>query len=451
MKRYWAVFVAVLLVSGMASGEQLKFKDLPDDHWAASSVYDLVKLGVTKGYPDGTFRGAGKITRFETAVFLSKFAKAIGAEDLKGDLKKIKDDISRLKKGGEGVGLSGSYQADWLLANLLSGGARGAIGRYRLILTSAHEFGDGVNVIVNLDTMDYGWGSTAGGVLGTELFGIESNLRLDLGWETPVNLKLTYGSGVVQHTDATGVVPSETGQVYKRPDTAILASTRLWGADVSAGYIALTQTAAGRLTTSKITGKVGVPLFTSMKLEVSGDYLSSGFISSTPRDVRANIALSAPLSDKIKASGKVGLAGASSSNIMVAGGVALEDVWETGTVINLNLVKVGSLYITQAFAADEFDFAGLDSFDRPLINSTVNIGGKIVQLLSEDIKLVGKGDYRLNADYGFAAPGGRLTAQGGVSYTIAPNTVFDAMYRLHNDRATGNVSDIAALGLLYNF
>ncbi len=47
-----------------------KFSDVPDDHWAARSIYNVVRLGVTRGYPDGTFRGNLTINRYELMVFL---------------------------------------------------------------------------------------------------------------------------------------------------------------------------------------------------------------------------------------------------------------------------------------------------------------------------------------------------------------------------------------------
>jgi len=55
----------------------LTFKDMKSDHWAAPAVYDLVKRGITDGFPDGTFRGNEDLTRYQTAVFLYKMANSI--------------------------------------------------------------------------------------------------------------------------------------------------------------------------------------------------------------------------------------------------------------------------------------------------------------------------------------------------------------------------------------
>lgn len=475
MRRYLALFVAFAVTMAIAtvSLAQVKFKDVPDTHWAASSVYDLVKMGVTKGYPDGTFRGKKQITRYETAIFLAKLAKAIGSGggvDVTSDIRALKKDIAALKMRktpvGGGMPISGGYMASWKFGNLLAeaGGIRGAVADYRLKLSATQDVGEGANVVINLDTMDYGFmdsdpTTSTGGNLATELLDIESNLLLDLyalGLENPVALKLTYGPGAQQHADPTRVLPSEVGVTYIRPYTGVVASTSLWGMDVSGGYIAKKQSTAGRIQTSQITGTVGyafegVPMVDTLKLEASGDYISAGQFSSSSRDMRAKIAMAAPLAEKVSASGTFGYGGSGQKNWMVAGEVTLNDVWNTGTITNIRVSKIGSDYIADTFAAECFDLAGFDSFNRPLEEGTVNLGGEIVQKVSDDVKLIGKGDIRLAGDYQYEAPKGRLTAEGGISYAVAPNTSLDAMYRLHQDKLTGDTSDVVALGLMYNF
>ena len=75
--------IILLLVWGLSlllisiTYAQVKFKDMPDDHWAARSVYNMVRLGVTRGYPDGTFRGEEKISRYDLMVYLSNLEIAM--------------------------------------------------------------------------------------------------------------------------------------------------------------------------------------------------------------------------------------------------------------------------------------------------------------------------------------------------------------------------------------
>lgn len=448
----------------------VKLKDVPDDHWAASAVYDLVKLGVTKGYPDGTFRGNKPITRYETAIFLSKLAKAIGSEDIKADIKTLKDQIADMKKGKDEIKVSGNYEGSWKFGNIMAteGAPRGGVANYRLILAAEKELGVSSNVKINLDTMDYGYFNDGtnylpgNGLLASELLDVESNLKLDLSelfWENPVDLKLTYGPGAKPHgSDPTRVFPSEVGVTYYRPDTGVLAATKLFGMDVSGGYYSVqgnTYEVTGKINTSWITGTLGYTfdrfvVLNSLRFDLSGDYISRGLFSSSDRSVKAKVGLSFPMGEKVKASTTVGV-GRKSSQMMVAGALSLNDIWDTGTVVTVNAAKVGSEYIDSRFAGEQFDLAGYDNFIRPYENATVNFGGELTQAVSDRAKLVGKGDIRLSSDYKYDGPRARLTAQGGVSYNIAPNVNLDAAYRVHQDKGTGDTSDMAAFGLIYRF
>jgi hypothetical protein len=473
MKKFLALFVAcaVTMAIALPATAQMKFKDVPDSHWAASAVYDLVKLGVTQGYPDGTFRGKRNISRYETAILISKLAKAVGASsDVKRKLDALQADVAALKRrpAGGGMGLSGAYLASWKAGNLLTekGGIRGKAASYRLKLSSAQDLGNGADVIINLDTMDYGYmddGATiTGGILTTQLLDIESNLNLDLaalGLVDPVALKVTYGPGNKVHAaDPTGSFPSEVGVTYMRPDTAIIGSTQILGLDVSGGYVAEAKDSDGKVDVGVLTSTVGmdfqgVPLVNTLRVDLTGDYVSTGVLSSDTRDIRASIGLAAPLGEKVKASGTIGIGASETKSWMVKGAVELDDVLDTGTVAVVRVSKVGSKFISSnaLLGAAEWDYAGFDTFNRALTPGTVNLGGEVVQNVSDDVKLVGKGEVRLNGDYQYKAPNGALTAQGGVSYAVAPNTTLDATYRIFQSKATNDTSDIAALGLLYEF
>jgi len=462
MKKALLILMVLILLAFSALAQTLKLKDVPDDHWAASAVYDLVKMGITKGYPDGTFRGGKPITRYETAIFLSKLAKAIAGEDIKTDIKSLKDQVLELKKEtAKGKSLfSGNYLSSWKAGNLLAarGNSSGAVGSYRLILSSHQGIGDAASVKINLDTMDYGYfddGSATKvgrGLLASELLDVESNLKLDLA--RPVDLKITYGPGPKQHTtDPTGVMTSEVGVTYVRPNTGIQISTKLSGADISLGYFSLQGPSfdmSGKVNTSQLTGSVALnlPIF---KVALTGDYISHGLFSSDSRDLRAKVDLTAPLGEKIEAQGTVGLGGKEKSSMMVSGSLALNDLWDTGTVAIIRMAKIGASYIDPAFANEEFYFAGYDSFNRPLVGGTVQLGGVLTQAVSDKVKIIGKGDMRLSGDYKYEGANARLTAEGGISYNIAPNANLDAAYRVNQDKGAGDTTDVAALGLLYRF
>lgn len=462
----WPVFAQ----SEEAVAPSLRLKDVPADHWAASAVYDLVRLGVTKGYPDGTFRGDRQINRFETAIFLSKLAKALGGEELKVELKLLRDQIADLKKPQNQLVVAGTYHGDWKLANLLSttGGSRTGLADYRLIVKTTKDLGEGADLKINLDTMDYGYfddGSAAvpgRGLLASEMFDLESNLLLDLSdwnFKSPVHLKLTYGPGPKQHaSDPTGVYPSEVGVTYLRPNTGLEAKTEIFGTNVTTGFYSRqsrTLDLSGRVKTGWLTGAVSYKfdrflLVRDLKVDLTGDYISRGLLSSSDRSIKAKIDLLAPFGEKAQAQTTVGL-GRSSSQMMVAGSLSLNDPWETGTVLMAKAVKVGSAYIDGRFAGEQFDLAGYDNFDRPLENGTVNFGGQLVQSVSDKVKLIGKGDVRLNGDFKYEGSRAQATGQGGISYNIAPQVNFDAAYRVFQDKSSGDTSDLAAVGLLYRF
>ena len=463
--RYLIVFILSLLLVSQEAAAEFKLKDLPDDHWAAAAVYDLVRLGVTKGYPDGTYRGGKPITRYETAIFLSKLAKAIGGTDLKTEIKSLRDQIVELKKDPRRLALGGSYLGAWRTSNLMStsGGGRSLVTNYRLVLVGQQELADNAKVKVTLDTMDYGFlndGTTASasrGLLASGLLALESELKVDLA-NLPVNLKVTYGSGPKQHSaDPTNALASEVGLTYVRPNTGVQASTKVSGADVSLGYYSLQSDVldtSGKINTGQISGSIGFNLPAALKfvnVALSGDYISRGLFSSTNRDVRATVNLLAPFSDKVQATAAVGLAGRRSGEMMIGGGLNLNDLWDTGTVVAIRLAKIGSEYISPGFSAEEFYFAGYDNFNRPLIGGTVQVGGALTQTVNDRVMLSGKGDLRLAGNYQYVGSNARFTAEGGISYNLAPNTNLDAAYRVHQDKGTDDTSDLATLGLQYKF
>ena len=48
------------------------FTDLSKSHWAYSVIQDMTKEKVLNGYPDGSFKPNGKVTRAEFATALSR-------------------------------------------------------------------------------------------------------------------------------------------------------------------------------------------------------------------------------------------------------------------------------------------------------------------------------------------------------------------------------------------
>ena len=462
------LFLSLILIlfacSALAqeTASPIKFKDLPDDHWAASAVYDLVKMGVTKGYPDGTYRGNKPITRYETAIFLSKLAKSIDSEDLKAEIKAIRDQLVDLQQDKGKFKVTGDYLGEWKYGNMLTtqASSRGAVADYRLVMTATKEFDDNANLKINLDTMDFGYFNDetnrfpGNGLLATELLDVESNLKVD-----NVKLQLTVGPGPKQHAaDPTGSFPSEIGRVYVRPETGIKAVTNVLGLDISGGFYSLQGTtldASGKVDMGLLTGTLSYTFnkflaLNALKVDLTGDYMSKGLLTSTDRTVRARVGLFAPLHEKVEVAGSVGI-GQRTSQMMAMGSLSLKDIWDTGTVITINAAKLGSQYADERYLGEWIGLAGVDKFERPLENGTVNFGGELVQQMSDRAKFIGRGDIRLASDYKYEGPKARLTAEGGISYNIASNVDLGATYRIYHDKGIGDSSDLASVGLLYKF
>ncbi len=58
---------ALALAAGSAVAQSAPPSDVPRDHWAFPAVENLYRLGILKGYPDGSFKGSRPVSRFELA------------------------------------------------------------------------------------------------------------------------------------------------------------------------------------------------------------------------------------------------------------------------------------------------------------------------------------------------------------------------------------------------
>ena len=67
-----AFFLAARLGTVSAGSVEASFEDVPKDHWAYSTVQQLVDDGVVTGYPDGEFKGDHLITRYEMSMVVAK-------------------------------------------------------------------------------------------------------------------------------------------------------------------------------------------------------------------------------------------------------------------------------------------------------------------------------------------------------------------------------------------
>lgn len=63
--------IGTLLISPKPEEQKISFTDVPEDAAYKDAVYKLVENGVLNGYPDGTFRPAGNLTRAELCKMIN--------------------------------------------------------------------------------------------------------------------------------------------------------------------------------------------------------------------------------------------------------------------------------------------------------------------------------------------------------------------------------------------
>ncbi|WP_204603745.1 S-layer homology domain-containing protein [Cohnella boryungensis] len=110
--------MASLLVRVHEAGQNsaIAFPDVPGKYWAYENVMDVQRMGLMKGYPNGTFKPENKITRAEMAVIVKQWLKlndaaTTNAKDTKGHW--AEQTIARVMKSGVMTGYpDGSFKPD---------------------------------------------------------------------------------------------------------------------------------------------------------------------------------------------------------------------------------------------------------------------------------------------------------------------------------------------------
>ncbi|MBC7082933.1 MAG: S-layer homology domain-containing protein [Firmicutes bacterium] len=92
MKRYMPIALAAVLVLALAVPTAAgPFADVPENHWAYEAVKQLAAYGLVEGFPDGTFRGAEPMTRYQMAMVIARLLVSLDAQ--------IKAEIEAAKAG----------------------------------------------------------------------------------------------------------------------------------------------------------------------------------------------------------------------------------------------------------------------------------------------------------------------------------------------------------------
>ncbi len=71
------LLIAILAILATAGFSQEAFPDIPAGHWAGDAVTRIADLGIVIGFPDGTYRGNENVTRYQTALIISRLLDVI--------------------------------------------------------------------------------------------------------------------------------------------------------------------------------------------------------------------------------------------------------------------------------------------------------------------------------------------------------------------------------------
>jgi len=392
---------------------QVKFKDMPEKHWAQSAVYDLVKRGITNGFPDGTYQGMRNMTRYEMAAFLSKIEEKgtnmAAVEKLTAELKTELQTVKYELENPDNPKISARFEERLRLCNisLNNDGPHGPRLDYRLKLSAEKNFSPTRTLKINLDTMDSGFnGGTPD--LAMKLIDIEGKIKAGIFY-----LKAAAGPGTVYHAETGGTIPSDNYYVYDRSKPSVSVSTSLKNFDLALAYVARKVQPWGTVEVSEITGTVAytynaLPVFGKTKLALTPRFLSSG----SDKDTRAEIMItSAPLP---VLSGEL-LYGIGNTN-SASGSYAKAAVTysNSNTKLCLNAHKVGSVYRQ---AIDKYEFISLNNFNKLILDGSVDVGLEFIQKLNNVLKLRFTSDAALASDlkYGTDHPGTSITNELALS------------------------------------
>lgn len=429
------------------------FSDLPRTHWAAGSVYPLVKEGLVSGYPDGTFRGKKLIDRYGMASFA---AKLLGYSDAKlrdSEIKQIRV-IRELWTDAEGryaeltdgyfIQVHGSYEQRFRYGNaLVDGTYRGALQTDgRLKLTLAKKLSKEVSLVVRLDTMDSLFNTTADRDRTALLWEAEAVGAFNWGLPKPLEVKFLMGPGSVTHTYGTAgfFFPSDYKIKYDKVRPSIYLSTDISSARVTAAYIArglvTLGNGSGEIKVDQLRAKVQlgkIPLPWLGILEVQGrvdQFLGNAidYNSITARMVALGLALKP--NPAIEFSLETGCGSRNSEGWAFDARVNYKDAMSTGTEMYFRSQKVGSLYRNPVLASELGSIVPYDIYEREIVNGTTDMSLVFRQALWVPLKFYAQMDkvYQGNMNYGSAFTDTNQTIESGLNIALPHDLGLDLFY-----------------------
>jgi hypothetical protein len=465
-----------------------EFVDVPEDHWAKGAVYDLVKLGITQGYPDGTFRGGKRISRYEMAMFISRMSGLISQmmEDvalvrkkeyeekyepkLRAALDEIRMEIELLKEPEVPRPEFGYFSGRLKAANFTSiGGAYStretAVGPgldWRLKMSFEGGVNEWLYGEANFDTMDVGWGGSADRRLVTSMIDVSG--RAKTPWDD-ISIIFTVGPGPIVHNEVSdSAFRSDNGVAFMRPQNSFGVEGNFRGADWLVGYSTTRISQSGEVDVSNYKMKYGYDFDEDISfLAVDEIYATLDY------NVRGGLDPAEALKEKLnfKFSPKWGFSlsvGAGLSSVQSTGenyyyelGMGFRDLLKKGMSVDLSAVRIGSEFLNYPEDLGEEIYLGVNYFDKLLYvpGGGADIGLRIINEISEAMRLSARGGLVLddNLSYGDTSPGTYSTFEIKMDYITYTHSTFGLVYRIHHEPSFTKLptSDMLALSLKYEF
>ncbi len=465
--------------------EPKSFVDLPDKHWARDAVYDLVKMGITQGYPDGTFRGWQRITRYETAMFLNRMSNLVStmatdlaearkkefeekyAPKLKASLDEIKKEIELLKAPEIPRPEFGYFEAKLKLGNFTSIGSTTstqevAVGPrldWRLKMSFEGGISEWLYGEANFDTMDAGWGGSPGRTLVTNFIDVSG--RVKSPWDFDVFF--TAGPGPIVHSEEAGSpFPSENGIAFVRPRNSVGAEGKLSEADWLLSYATTRISQTGEADISSYKLKLGY------NFDEDTSFIGIDEISTTlDYNVRVGEDPADALKEKIFFSFKpkwgfdFNVAGGLSSvkstgkNYYYEFGIRFKDLLREGMIVELSAVRIGAEYLNYLDDLGEETMLGVNYFDKLLYipGGGADLGIRITHDVSEATRLKARGELVLDdaLSYGKDSPGTYTTFEIGMDYLTYTYSSLGFVYRIHHEPSLDLMPTSDMLAIVANY
>lgn len=449
----WVILLtwAVLMVQAVAPvwAKDAQFKDVSASHWANKAVYNLVKMGVVQGYPDGTFRGTRAVTRYEMAVYLSNLALAARRDlseivklmqEFKTELDEVKTQVAQLRNDqATDWQISGTVDARLVVTDLL---LKSAGASRRFIPDARAQVGvdkkwPGSYLRVGLDTNDVQWqrNSTQRSLNNAgRLFDGAGAVSWNMG--VPLTLAATFGPG--------NQVRESDGSIIPRPYNSLELGTNLSGISLAGRYMALGDFSGSGVEVNRLTATAGYnfPVWQGLETRAAVDYFRKSGADRFKWQVKASLE---PV-DNLIVSGKVAGAKFTAKELLLGAKISLADYFKTGTTVSVEGTRSGQDYRRDGLAEPIEDF---DNFMYAIANNYTDFGVELVQKITQKASLKGK----VNLDFQNGQGHKGTIWEAGVAYALNPSATLGVNYRVYsakNDAQTTN-SDFITAGVQVGF